>query len=282
MVSSVVSRVSGRWRSAAERLLQVGNGLAVGGPRHGPEPRLAEIGDRLLPQLPAQGVVGQPLGLLGDALGREPLEGLGDAGVEGALPVVEQPLVRHLVREGVLERVLEVREEPGLVEELGGLEVRETASKPLLRQVGHRLEQGERHVRPDDGRGLEQALLVGGQAVDAGGQDRLHRRGHLDARQGRRQAVGPALADQHLGLDQRADALLQEERVPFRPLDQERRERTQGGVVPQEGVQEGLRALGRQRVEPELRVVRPAPPAVLVLGAVVDEEEDAGRSGGPR
>ena len=264
----------GETAEGPERLLQVGHGFAVGGPRHGPEPGLAEIGDRLLPQLPAQGMMGQPLGLLGDALGREPLEGLGDAGVEGALPVVEQPLVRHLVRERVLERVLEVRKEPGLVEELRGLEVRETASKPLLRKVGHRLEQGERHVRPDDGRGLEQALLVGGQAVDAGGQDRLHRRGHLDAGQGCHQAVGAALADQHVGLDQRADALLQEEGVPFRPLDQERQERTQGGVVPQEGVQEGVRALRRQRVEPELGVEGPAPPAVLVFGAVVDEEED--------
>jgi hypothetical protein len=55
--------------------------FAVGGPRHGPEPRLAEIGDRLLPKLPAQGVVGQPRGLLGDALGREALDGFGGAGV---------------------------------------------------------------------------------------------------------------------------------------------------------------------------------------------------------
>jgi hypothetical protein len=113
----------GETAEGLERLLQVGNGLAVGGPRHGPEPSLAEIGDRLLPHLPAQGVVGQPLGLLGDALGREPLDGLGDAGVQGALPVVEQPLVRHLVRERVLERVLEVRKEPGLVEEFRGLQV---------------------------------------------------------------------------------------------------------------------------------------------------------------
>ena len=104
-----------------ERLLQVGNGLSVGGPRHGPKPGLAEIGDRLLPHLPAQGVVGQPLGLLGDALGREPLDGLGDAGVQGALPLVEQSPVRHFVRERVLERVLEVGKEPGLVEELRGL-----------------------------------------------------------------------------------------------------------------------------------------------------------------
>ena len=117
----------GETAEGPERLLQVGDGLAVGGPRHGPEPRLAEIGDRLLPQLPAQGVVGQPLDLLGDALGREPLDGLGDAGVQGALPLVEQAPVRDLVRERVLERVLEVREEPRLVEELRGLQVREPA-----------------------------------------------------------------------------------------------------------------------------------------------------------
>jgi hypothetical protein len=48
-----------------ERLLKVSYGLAVGGPRHGPEARLVKMGDRLLPQFPAQGVVGQLLGLLG-------------------------------------------------------------------------------------------------------------------------------------------------------------------------------------------------------------------------
>jgi hypothetical protein len=40
-----------------ERLLQVGDGLAVTCPRRGPEPRLAEIGDCLLPQLSVQGVM---------------------------------------------------------------------------------------------------------------------------------------------------------------------------------------------------------------------------------
>jgi hypothetical protein len=59
--------------------------------------------------------MGQPLGLLGDALGGEPLDRLGDAGVQGPLPLVEQPLARHLVGERVLERVLEVGKEPGLV-----------------------------------------------------------------------------------------------------------------------------------------------------------------------
>ena len=98
-VDDQLGRLSGLGETVEgpERLLQVDDGLAVGGPRHGPEPRLAERGDRLLPQLPVQGLMGQPLRLLGDVLGPEPLlDGLGYPGVQGALPVVEQPLVRHL------------------------------------------------------------------------------------------------------------------------------------------------------------------------------------------
>jgi hypothetical protein len=82
MFRSVVSRIS-EDGGEPERLLQVGNGLAVGSPRHGSGPPGGD-GDRLLPQLPALGVMGQPLRLLGEAFGREPLDGLGDAGVQGA------------------------------------------------------------------------------------------------------------------------------------------------------------------------------------------------------
>ena len=47
--------------------------------------------------------MGEPFGLLGDAFGREPLDRLGDAGVQGAVPVPQQPLVCDLLRERVLE-----------------------------------------------------------------------------------------------------------------------------------------------------------------------------------
>jgi hypothetical protein len=43
--------------------------------------------------------------------------------VEPSAPVQEHAAIGDLVREGMLERVLEVRKEPSLVEELGGLEV---------------------------------------------------------------------------------------------------------------------------------------------------------------
>src|SRR5262249_28087466 len=104
-----------------QRLVEVGNRLPVGGPRHGPDSGLPEIRDRLLPQLSAQGVVGETLGLLGHAFACEAFESLGNAGVKGALPVKEQLSVRDVLSESVLERVLEIGKEPSLVQELCGL-----------------------------------------------------------------------------------------------------------------------------------------------------------------
>src|SRR5262249_8733343 len=131
----------GKAAEGAERLLQVREGLAIGAPRHGPETGLAEIADRLPPQLPTQGVMGQPLRLLGDALARVPLDGLGDTGVQGALAVVEQTLVGHLMRERVLERVLKVRKELDLVEELCGLQASKLGEHLVLRRAGDGKEQ---------------------------------------------------------------------------------------------------------------------------------------------
>jgi len=98
----------------------------------------------------------------------------GDAGVQGALPFVEQPPVRDFMSERVLERVLQVREEPGLVEELRGLEVSQLGAHLVLRRVSNGQEQRHGHVLADDGGGLEQSLGLGPQAVDARGQDGLN------------------------------------------------------------------------------------------------------------
>jgi len=50
--------------------------------------------------------------------------------VEGAASLVEQALVRHLVREGVLEGVLDLGKEARLVEELGPLEPPPESASP--------------------------------------------------------------------------------------------------------------------------------------------------------
>jgi hypothetical protein len=136
-----------------------------------------------------------------------------------ALP--EQPAVGDVVGEGVPEGVLQIREESGLVEELRPLQVVEPATERLLRQVGDRLEQGERHVLAHDGCDLEQALVLRGEPVDARCQNRLGGRRDLERLGRLGQLVGTAVARQGFRLDQRPDALLEEEGIALGPLDEE-------------------------------------------------------------
>jgi len=63
------------------------------------------------------------------------------------------------VRERVLEGVFQIREQPRLVDELGGLQVVEPTPERVLRQLGDCLEQCERHVFADDGGDLEEAFV---------------------------------------------------------------------------------------------------------------------------
>ena len=76
---------------------------------------------------------------------------------------------------------------------------------------------------------------------------------------------------------QRPHGLLQKEGVPLGLLDEERREPLEPGVLAEEAPEEFARTLGRQRVKALLRVGRLAAPAVLILGAVVDQEAESGR-----
>src|SRR5262245_29373503 len=87
----------------------------------------------------------------------------------------QQPAVRRLVSEGVLERVLEIREQAGFVEELCGLKTSKRRAQRLLVLLGDGSEKRKRHVLPDHGGRLEQSLVVRREPVDAGSEDRVHR-----------------------------------------------------------------------------------------------------------
>ena len=89
--------------------------------------------------------------------------------------------------------------------------------------------------------------------------------------------VGAALAGQGRRLHQGPHALLEEEGIRLRPLDQELLERAERRVRAEERIEQLVGALGRQGIDPELAVVGLAAPGVLVLGAVVDEEQEARR-----
>ena len=123
----------------------------------------------------------------------EPLDRGHDLGVELAAPVLQQAPVGHLVRERVLEGVLQVREELRLVEELRFLQMGEPAPQGLLRLLRDRRQQRVGHVLADHRGRLQQLLLLWRQPVDARRQDRLHRRRDLQRLHRPRQPVRSAL-----------------------------------------------------------------------------------------
>ena len=94
---------------------------------------------------------------------------------------------------------------------------------------------------------------------------------------GRASRYAPRSPDRRPGLDEGPDALLQEERVALGPRDQQALERIEAGVGPEQRAEELLGGLRRQGVQPELRVVRPAAPLVLILRPVVHEEQEPRR-----
>ena len=88
--------------------------------------------------------------------------------------------------------------------------------------------------------------------------------------------MGSALALEDFRLHQVADILLEEERVAVRALDQHLLEGVEPGVVADETLEEFRHARRGEGIDPDLGVVALAPPAVAVLGPIVDEEEYAG------
>ena len=117
----------------------------------------------------------------------------------------------------------------------------------------------------DDGRALQDTLMLRRQAINAGPENGLYGGRHLDNIERSRQAV-LVHSGERLGFHERADALLEKERIPLGPLDQESLERLQTRVLTDECAQQLVRQRGRQGIEPHLRVVGLPAPAVCDSG----------------
>ena len=65
------------------------------------------------------------------------------------------------MRQGVLERVLDLGKGLGFVDELGRLQALQAATEGLDRKVGDGLEQGERDVLADHGSELQEMAVIG-------------------------------------------------------------------------------------------------------------------------
>ena len=84
------------------------------------------------------------------------------------------------------------------------------------------------------------------------------------------------LAEEGPGLHEGAHALLEKQRIAFRPLDQDPLERLETRLRSQELDEQAARALEWERVDAELTVVGLARPSMLILGAVARDEEQRG------
>src|SRR5207245_9025390 len=80
------------------------------------------------------------------------------------------------------------------------------------------------------------------------------------------QAVGARGTVEHAVLGQGPDALLEEEGIAARALDEEALEGVELAGLPDEGIEELVGAGGRQRIDPDPRVRPGAGPRPLVLG----------------
>ena len=193
-----------------------------------------------------------------------------------AAPVLEQAPVGHLVGEGVLERVLEIREEAASrtgTRRPGGGRVAARSSSSGSSAIAWSSANG--HVLPDHRRGLEERLVLGRQPVDAGGQHGLHRGRDLDGRERPRQPVGAALA-RRAPRSRRASARSPPGRTGCPPSARSasRLSGSRPASGPSSAPSSSSARLRRQRVQPELRVVGPAAPGVLILRPVVHEEQE--------
>ena len=71
--------------------------------------------------------------------------------MEGPPPLLEQRVVRDLVRKTMFESIFEIGEKARLVEKLRGLKVSEVTTKFFFRYLNDCLEQSEWHTLADNG-----------------------------------------------------------------------------------------------------------------------------------
>src|SRR6266436_2175492 len=150
--------------------------------------------------------------------------------------------------------------------------MREALTEIPLLTLDSCLEQRERYILADHGGSLEEALLLWQEPVDPAGQESLDGRRDVDHLCILDQTVGATPAYKGPGLHQGPDALLEEERIAFGPLDEEALAGSELGAVAHQDPEQLIRALRTQGLDSDLTVVALTTPAVAVLWAIVDKE----------
>ena len=150
----------GKMAEGLKSLFEGHDRLGVSRPRQGFGAGVPSVRHRLRPQLAADGVQGEALDVLLETVGVELLDDFDHSGVQDPPPLLEQTRVGDFMGEGMLERVLNLREQIHLVKELTGLQMGEAAMQLVLAEFSDRPEQDEWDVLADHRRRLKQLLLI--------------------------------------------------------------------------------------------------------------------------
>ncbi|MCY1283203.1 hypothetical protein D9M70_320760 [compost metagenome] len=195
--------------------------------------------------------------------------------MQGAAAFGQQRIARDFLGQCVLEGVLDFRERRSFVDEIRSLQVGQQRMQFVVLQLGHPQHQALREFLADHRQRLQQFFLRQRQPVDTRGQHALDRGGDMEQRRRLLDAVAAGLAQQRAFLAQGLDHFLHEERVAFGLVEDQPLQRHQALVVAQQRGQQALRLRRPQRLQPQLRVMRPRFPAMAVLGPVVDQQHHA-------
>src|SRR5207253_11442385 len=79
-------------------------------------PRLTEVSHSLVPDLAPEGMVGETIDVLGQAVGIQLFDRHHNPSVEGPATVLEDTRVGDLVAQGVLERIFQLGDESRLIQ----------------------------------------------------------------------------------------------------------------------------------------------------------------------
>src|SRR6266849_2168842 len=120
-------------------------------------------------------VVREAFDVLGESARVEGLDAGENLRVQLTPLLAGQVRVRHLVSEGVLERVLRLGRGAGFMDELRALKMSEALPDDVVVVAGKRPEDLEGEILADHRRGLQKTSVGGRKPIDAGQEHLLHR-----------------------------------------------------------------------------------------------------------
>src|SRR5438876_3875146 len=218
-------------------------------------------------------VMGQECRALREPIGIQGLDGARDRAMSPRTPLGELRVVGDLLRQRVLEGVLDLRIEGRLEQELARNERPDGGGELVLREIRDAPQHRIRQLAADHRRGLEHGFLALRQPVDASRQDGLDRGRDRELLHGSHEPIGAPRPDQGFRLDERLHHLLDEEGISAGALGETLGQWHDRRIAAEQITQQLGESLGAEGLERELPILWALHPRRAVAGAECRQPE---------